>query len=68
MKTTFQERLPDTLEVDGDDVFIENGPRFFTAFRGDDITPEEQEGIDRLFEMMMIVKQQILLRRAHDHE
>ena len=68
VKGMSQEGLANSPEANVADVSPESGPTFFTAFRGKDVSPEEQAGIDRLFEMMMVVKQQILLRRAHRHE
>ena len=39
-------------------------PLLYTAFRSSSMSEEEQEGVDRMFEMMMASKQQLLLRKA----
>ncbi len=62
------EKLASVLKFDMDTVFVENKPSFYTAFRGSSITPQEHEGIDRLFDMMLAAKQQIMLRKALHHE
>ena len=36
----------------------------FTAFRGDNLTSREQDGVEHLLDMMLVAKQQILLRKA----
>jgi len=39
-------------------------PMVATAFRGNDLTEEENFAMDYLFDMMTAVKQQVLLRKA----
>ena len=61
------EKLASVLHFDLTNVFEENKPLMYTAFRSDGLTPEEQAGVDSLFKMMVAAKQQILLRKAiHD--
>ena len=36
----------------------------FTSFRGDNLTSQEQDGAEHLLEMVLVAKQQILLRKA----
>ena len=43
-------------------------PTVYTAFRGENLTPQEQDGVEHLFEMMLAVKKQIVLRRALHHD
>lgn len=42
----------------------ETGTTVFTAFRGDNLTSQEQDGAEHLLEMVLVAKQQILLRKA----
>ena len=58
------EKLSEVLKFDIDTVFIEEEPSYYTAFCGSNKTAEEQEGIAHLLNMMLVAKQQILLRRA----
>ena len=61
------EKLAEVLQFDIVNVFEENKPMMYTAFRSDGLTPEEQAGVDSLFKMMIAAKQQIMLRKAiHD--
>lgn len=62
------ERLADALQFDIEQVFIENRPTVFTAFRGANLTKQEQDGVEHLLEMMLVAKQQIMLRKALHHE
>ena len=63
------ENLAQILKFDIDDLFVDQTkPTVFTAFRGANLTPQEQDGVDHLFEMMLAVKKQIMLRRALHHE
>ena len=43
-------------------------PMVATAFRGSDLTEEEESALDHLFDMMTAVKQQVLLRKALHNE
>jgi len=50
-------------------LFVEsNHPTVFTAFRGSHLTQEERAGADHLMEMMLVARQQIMLRKALHHE
>lgn len=63
------ESLAQILEFDIDGLFVEQmKPTVYTAFRGSNLTAQEQDGVDHLFEMMLAVKKQIMLRRALHHE
>ena len=42
----------------------DNTPMVATAFRGNNLTKEEESALDHLFDMMTAVKQQVLLRKA----
>lgn len=58
------EKLGELLGFDVTDLFIEREPMVFTAFRSSAMSEEEQRGVNRMFEMMMASKQQLLLREA----
>lgn len=49
-------------------LYMETAPTIYTAFRGSNMTKDEQAGVDALFEMMMASKKQILLRKAMLYE
>lgn len=58
------EKLAEVLVFEIPDLYEESEPMIYTAFRSSNVSAEEKEGINRMFEMMMISKQQILLRKA----
>jgi len=58
------EKLGELLGFEITDLFEEREPLVYTAFRSSSMSEEEQKGVDRMFEMMMASKQQILLRKA----
>lgn len=58
------EKLAEVLEFDIPELYVENEPVIYTAFRSSSMSKEEKEGVDHMFEMMMASKQQILLRKA----
>lgn len=58
------EKLAEVLEFDITDLYVDNEPMIYTAFRSSSMSREEKEGVDHMFEMMMASKQQILLRKA----
>lgn len=58
------EKLAEVLEFDIPELYVENEPVVYTAFRSSSMSKEEKEGVDHMFEMMMASKQQILLRKA----
>lgn len=63
------EKLSQVLAFDINSLFVEDlKPTVYTAFRGSTFTRQEQEGIDHLFEMMLAVKKQIVLRKALHHD
>jgi transcriptional regulator with XRE-family HTH domain len=63
------EALSHALDFDMTQVFVEvPGNDSFIALRGEARTDTEQEGINRLFSMMLALRQQFLLRRKFDHE
>ena len=42
--------------------------RFITPYIGKNLSPQEKYGVDRLLNMMMVAKQQIMLRKALHNE
>ena len=58
------EKLGEILGFEIPNLFIEREPLVFTAFRSSSMSEEEKIGVDRMFEMMMASKQQLLLRKA----
>ncbi len=58
------EKLAELLGFDITDLFEEREPMVYTAFRSSGMSEEEQNGVNRMFEMMMVSKQQLLLRKA----
>ncbi len=58
------EKLGELLGFEITDLFEEREPLVYTAFRSSSMSEEEQKGVDRMFEMMMASKQQLLLRKA----
>lgn len=58
------ERLAEVLGFDITDLYVENEPMVYTAYRSSSMSKEEREGADYVFEMMMASKQQLLLRKA----
>lgn len=65
MPSIFQlEKLAEVLGFDITDLYVENEPMVYTAYRSSSMSEEEKEGVDHMFEMMMASKQQLLLRKA----
>lgn len=58
------EKLAEVLGFDITDLYVENEPMVYTAYRSSSMSKEEREGVDHVFEMMMASKQQLLLRKA----
>lgn len=58
------EKLGEVLGFEITNLFEEREPLVYTAFRSSSMSEEEQKGVDRMFEMMMASKQQLLLRKA----
>jgi DNA-binding XRE family transcriptional regulator len=63
------EALGKVLEFDITDMFVEKETtNSFIALRSETINDTEKEGVDRLFKMMIALRQQVILRRKHDNE
>lgn len=63
------EKLAEVLSFDIEELFVDdNKPGVYTAFRGNHMTPAERKGTKRLMDMMVAAKQQIILRKALQHE
>ena len=58
------EKLAEVLGFNIPDLYVENEPMIYTAFRSSSMSEEEREGVDHMFEIMMASKQQLLLRKA----
>ena len=58
------EKLAEVLGFNVPDLFVENQPTVYTAYRSSNMSKEEKVGVEHMFEMMMVSKQQILLRKA----
>ena len=58
------EKLAEVLGFNIPDLYVENEPMVYTAYRSSRMSKEEREGVDHMFEMMMVSKQQLLLRKA----
>lgn len=58
------EKLAEVLEFEVVDLYEENEPLMYTAFRSSNMSEEEQNGAGRMFDMMIAAKQQLLLRKA----
>ncbi len=56
------EKLCEVLGFDYSDVIIERKPLFYSAFRCTNKSANDQYSVDYLLKMMMVSKQQILLR------
>jgi len=63
------EALADALDFDISDMFM-NTPEnnSFIALRSEALSESEKEGVDKLFTMMLSLRQQILLRRKFENE
>lgn len=57
------EQLCEKLDFEVTDVLEERKPMYYSAFRGENSTDTDQRGIDYLLKMMMVSKQQLLLRK-----
>ena len=58
------EKLAEILGFSVPDLFVEDEPGIYTAYRSSNMSEEEKIGAERMFEMMMASKQQLLLRKA----
>lgn len=62
------EALANALDFDITDMFIDKQEtNSFIALRSEALSDSEKEGVDRLFTMMLSLRQQILLRRKSDN-
>ncbi len=63
------EALGNILGFDVTDMFIEKETtNSFIALRSEAINDTEKEGVDRLFKMMIALRQQVILRRKYENE
>ena len=63
------EKLAEVLAFHIEELFVEDhNPGVYTAFRGSYMTSEERRGAEHLMDMMVAAKQQIMLRKALNHE
>lgn len=63
------EALADALDFNITDMFIDKQENnSFIALRSEVLSEGEKEGVDRLFTMMLALRQQILLRRKFENE
>lgn len=63
------EALGNVLGFDVSDMFVEKEPtNSFIALRSEAINDTEKEGVDRLFKMMIALRQQVILRRKFENE
>lgn len=63
------ESLANTLEFEIPDMFIEKEEtNSFIAMRSEALSKNEKEGVDKLFTMMLSLRQQILLRSKFENE
>lgn len=62
------EKMAEILGFEMTDLYVEDEPVIYTAFRKSSMSDQEREGVDHMFDMMMASKQQMLLRKAMKHE
>jgi len=63
------EALSKILDFEITDMFVEKKEtNSFIALRSEALSGGEKEGVDRLFKMMLTLRQQILLRRKFENE
>lgn len=63
------EALGNILGFDITDMFVEKETtNSFIALRSEALNYTEKEGVDRLFKMMIALRQQVILRRKHENE
>lgn len=62
------EALSAVLDFDLTDMFVENEVKnSFVALRSEALSDNEKDGVDKLFEMMLSLRQQIVLRRLSEN-
>lgn len=63
------EALASKLGFEMTDMFVEKQkPNSFIALRGEALSENEKKGVDKLFAMMLSLRQQILLRSKFENE
>lgn len=63
------EELGNVLEFNIVDMFVEKEEtNSFVALRSETLNDNEKEGVDKLFKMMISLRQQIMLRRKFENE
>ena len=63
------ETLASTLDFDIAEMFVDKQEtNSFIALRSETLSESEKEGVERLFTMMLSLRQQILLRRKFENE
>lgn len=63
------EALANTLDFEITEMFVEKQkPNSFIALRSETLSEDEKEGVDKLFTMMLSLRQQILLRSKFENE
>lgn len=61
--------LASTLEFEITDMFVDKEEtNSFIAMRSEDLSESEKEGVEKLFTMMLSLRQQILLRSKFENE
>jgi len=63
------EALANTLDFAITDMFVEKQkPNSFVALRSESLSDTEKEGVDKLYTMMLSLRQQVLLRSKFENE
>lgn len=63
------ENLSNVLGFNISDMFVEQeGNNSFIALRSEAINDTEREGVDKLFKMMIALRQQVILRKKYENE
>jgi len=63
------EALSDTLNFDPTEMFVEKEKtNSFVALKSETLNDSEREGVEKLFKMMLTLRQQINIRRAYENE
>ena len=63
------EALGKVLEFDIAEMFVEKkANNSFLALRSEEMSEEEKDGVEKLFEMMIALRQQVMLRRKFENE
>lgn len=62
------EALSNVLGFDLTEMFVEKKTDSFVALRGEVLSESEKEGVEKLFTMMLTLRQQITLRSSFENE